>query len=1337
MTTPAAAYEPLLVELHREMRAGRGEGDRAQLLRAEMDRLWYELDDEQQELFDELSEDLYVIEDKRHVVPLADGETVGLVDQQMRLAYEANEEHRALSLIRKLPTIDAAIAHTMGRCWERLGFVHASACFDAFANELVSKPSIAAPQIEPAAASATTAPTRASAASDLTVRALRKRIHLPSQFTYPVLVEHVTLDEGMALVRVSRPDGGQEEVTLEVEELEDALAAASGRSADLVSGRDVFDALEAVRIRLAYAYDPYFAVSLSGVRALPHQLEAVYERLLPQARLRFVLAHDPGAGKTIMAGLLIKELKLRGALDRILILVPAPLAPQWQDELSDKFGETFEIIDSHAETSQVAGNIWQRFPQVIASIDYAKRHTDDNSSGRSVRDSVLQCSWDMVIVDEAHKASAAQYGNEVKPTKRYKLVEELSRSPQVHNLLLLTATPHQGKDDQFRLFLRLLDPDQFEAQNMAEIAKLLEEDRCPFFLRRIKEDLRDFDGRKLFVPRNAWTEPFELNGAELDLYEDVNRYIRDYLGRSYTGRRRMAVALARSVLQRRLASSLNAITESLRRRLERLSELHTEVEKLPPAEREKRLRDAGVLDVDDEAEYDDSGEDEHDQAVTDVSVAETVEGLRKEVAELRRLHGKAAAIRDAPWQEQKLVALRKCLDRAQFNELQDASGKLLIFTEHRDTLNHLEKKLKEWGYRVVTIHGGHSPLDRKEKRRQFEQETQICVATDAAGEGINLQFCHLMINYDVPWNPNRLEQRMGRIHRIGQDKEVHVFNFVAVNTEEGKVLKTLIDKIQAIKVALKSDRIFDVIGPFLRAKNLNPEDVLRDAAINPKRATDFVNDVQRLSSEDLERLRSTTDVALARRQLDLSQLNGRTQLHEDLRLMPEYVERFFLDAAQATGLAIEQRADGLYRISSVPQRFRSPTLRAVQRYGVARDRYLKATFRKDQRVGRNADAELLSPGHPLYAAAIELFEAKLGHVEGSTALFMDPRSEEPYYLHAFEVGVVGESADLDPRTSKSDTLEARFVPIIEQLDGTFEVASQDILHDLTPLAGASEETDKIARDHELTVGPLDAERARKAASWVRLRVQHGLVKAQQARRAEDATIRRNYLERAFDARLHRMREAEWDIHARVAAGEQGAQGRLSIVADEIQQTERLRTERLRAVERLRVARAGDVRHLASVIILPAPRDSDAHRLMKSDPVVEAIAMKFVMMHEVARKWDPQDVHDLKDGRGYDILSTGPVDAETQLRPVRRIEVKGRSTPDGDVALTRNEWIKAARLGRDYWLYVVYHARAGAEPRLMAIQDPVRVLGAASKPLTVVKGYWIAGEAIERAAKERA
>ncbi len=1172
--------------------------------------------------------------------------------------------------------------------------------------------------------------------SDLDVRAARKRVTLPSQFTHPVLIESAAVHGEIVIARIRRPDGGLEDVTLDVAELEDALARAAIEGPEIRPGDQVFGSLEATRIRLAYHFDPYFAVSLSGVRALPHQLEAVYERLLPQPRIRSVLAHDPGAGKTIMTGLLIKELKIRGAIDRVLILVPAPITAQWQDELQDKFDETFEIVDSHVDTGQVAGNIWQRKPLCIASIDYAKRDASDSpdNPGRSVRDAILQCSWDLVIVDEAHKASAAKYGDEVKPTKRYRLIEELSRSPQVNHLLLLTATPHQGKEEAFRLFLRLLDPDQFESLDMGRIRALLGEDRCPFFMRRVKEDLRDFDGRKLFLPRNAWTEAFELQGEEKQLYEEVGRYIKDFLGQSYDGRRKMAVALARSVLQRRLASSLNAISESLRRRETKLTTLLEEVERLPAGAREKRLAEAGLISLDTETVDDDEESEQiRDEAVAEVTVANTVEGLRREVAAVSSLHAKAAGLRDAaladPTRECKLAALKKCLDRSNFAELRERQGKLLIFTEHKDTLDHQEHNLREWGYSVVTIHGGQNAADRKERQRRFRQEDQICVATDAAGESINLQFCHLMINYDVPWNPNRLEQRMGRIHRIGQDREVHVFNFVAVNTEEGRVLKALIDKMQAIRKDLRSDRIFDVIGNYLRVEGLNPEEVLREVAVNPKRAEDFVNDIERLTREQLERFEQATSVALARRQLDLGQFRQSEALHEDLRLMPEYVERFFRQAASAVGLTVEERADGLLRIPSVPHRLRAPTLRSVQRYGPARDRYLKVTFRKDQRKGKNDDADLLSPGHPLYAALVELYEDKLGPVEGGTALFRDGRADRPYYLHAFEIGVVGETAGPSAHASRAEPIDSRFVPLIEQLDGSYEIASQDIFHELLPLAvGEAEEVAAETPPGSVQVGPMDPERIQRASTWLRARVQHPMVQEQRRRRAEEAGIRRQYLEESFDARVNRLDQDRYRLLAQVDAGEQGAAGRLAQLEDQRQQTERLKGERLRALDRLGVARAGIVRHLASVIVLPVETDEETHRLLRSDPVVERIAMEAAMAEERRRGWSPEDVSQLKDGRGYDILSFGPDSAEG-ARPIRRIEVKGRSGDGGDVALTTNEWLKAQRLRMDYWLYVVYDAREGATPRLVAIQDPAHAFASACEKLTVVKGWRVPGLAI--------
>ena len=400
-----------------------------------------------------------------------------------------------------------------------------------------------------------------------------KRISIPGQFTGSVTVESVTVVDDTVLLQVRTQQGELREALLSNSDIEEILADQQQTSAATVDANSFFLFIESARIKTAFAYDPHFAVSLSGVRPLPHQLEAVYERILPQVRLRFLLADDPGAGKTIMAGLLLKELKLRNAIDRVLILAPAPLTIQWQDELRSKFSETFEVINSTLAKNQLAGNPWERFRQCIASIDFAKR--DDIAPG------ILQVDWDLVIIDEAHKCSARTQGDDLRRTGRYKLAEELSRMTE--RILLLTATPHQGDVKQFHNFLRLLDPEQFISNELNPQMLSLED--SPWFLRRIKEDLKDFNGYKLFKERFPITVPFDLSPAEKHLYDQVTKYINKYLGKT-KGRKQAAVALARTVLQRRLASSLNAIFSSMKKRQRRFADLLEELDELSPSRAE-------------------------------------------------------------------------------------------------------------------------------------------------------------------------------------------------------------------------------------------------------------------------------------------------------------------------------------------------------------------------------------------------------------------------------------------------------------------------------------------------------------------------------------------------------------------------------------------------------------------------------------------------------------------------------------------------------------------------------------------------------------------------------
>lgn len=596
-----------------------------------------------------------------------------------------------------------------------------------------------------------------------------QRVNLPGHFDVPVILEDArALGEngsGGYECRVRLPDGSLDEAVISVAEAT-ALFAVTTTPQTMTQPVDAERLrllIESARIRLAYAHDRQFAVSLSGIRTLPHQVEAVYQRMLPQPRLRFLLADDPGAGKTIMAGLLIKELKLREAIERVLILCPAPLTIQWQDEMLRWFGEPFDIIFAAVDQQQLV-NPWQRSSQVVASLDYAKQ--DD------VRERVWQQQWDLVIIDEAHKCSActkSQTGRSDEPseTKRYQLAKRLT--VQADHVVLLTATPHHGDEDRFAHFLRLLDPDLFpEPHRVGRQAAAIRKNvfqlgtDCPWALRRLKEDLRDLNGQRLFPDRHAHTVSFCLNSDEYLLYKAVTNYINEFLPQQ-SGQRRSSAALARTVLQRRLASSIRAIHESLKRRLQKQQDLLEELAGMTPSQRARRLAALQGKLLDAEQEEDDLDDAARDALVDEYTAALELDHLQREVAVLKDLLEQARRVRELG-ADSKLAALKQYLSEAQFAELKDGRGKLLIFTEHRDTLNAVREHMMKWGYSTCEIHGGLNPHERKRAQEEFRTTAQICIATEAAGEGINLQFCHLMINYDMPWNPTRLEQRLGRIH---------------------------------------------------------------------------------------------------------------------------------------------------------------------------------------------------------------------------------------------------------------------------------------------------------------------------------------------------------------------------------------------------------------------------------------------------------------------------------------------------------------------------------------------------------------------------------------------
>src|SRR5215472_335357 len=1159
-----------------------------------------------------------------------------------------------------------------------------------------------------------------------------QRVNLPGHFLEPVTLESVRFIGSGYECRVRLLDGTPDEAILSLEEVKNLL----GQSVSVASAVKTADAekirllVESARIRLAYAHDRQFAVSLSGIRTLPHQIEAVYMKMLPQPRLRFLLADDPGAGKTIMAGLLLKEMKLREAIERVLILCPAPLTIQWQDEMLRWFGESFEPIDS-ARDKQSLVNPWAKENQIVASLDYAKQE--------DVRERVWQQRWDLIVVDEAHKCSAytkrsSGRGDEVEKTRRYQLAERLAADAD--HVLLLTATPHHGDDDRFGHFVRLIDPDLFpEPTRVGDRAGEIRRDilslgeNCPWALRRLKEDLRDISGQRLFPDRHAHTVTFRLNQEEFDLYKAVTAYINKFLPQA-SGRKKQSVALARTVLQRRLASSTQAIAESLRRRLEKQEALLEELESLSPAHRAKRLAAIQGRITDGEQDEDDLDDSQRDLLIDEFTTALELDQLRAEIAALRDLLAQARRVRDHA-NDSKLTALRECLAKAEFNELKDGRGKLLIFTEHRDTLHHLLDHLTRWGYTTCEIHGGMNPHERKKAQEEFRTSRQICVATEAAGEGINLQFCRLMINYDLPWNPTRLEQRLGRIHRIGQERDVHDFNFVASESEEGqpviegRILERLLHKLDQMRDAL-ADRIFDVIGEVLSLNDVNLPDILREAANDPRRLDEYLDQIEHVDPQLLLKYEKATGIALARANVDFSGFQAQNAEAEERRLMPRYVEQHFLNAAREIGLKIEARADGLYRIEHVLADLRSDRLTAIRKLGKPESSYRKVTFHKEHlEMDQHIDAVLIGPGHPLYAAVDERLNEMLAPLTAGVGVFVDTNSETPYKLHFFEMAIKGQNTKGD-----AQTLLGELVAVREELDKReerFTVVPADVLLDLPAQPSAPEN--------------LAPEDATQAADFLKSTYQTERRTQCQQERQQFVQVCRDYLQQSFEARIRAAQDRVMSLKARelrepeVAIARQRAENDLADLT-------RTRAERLAGLQRLTLAKHGPVRHVATAVVLPSTRSVEEQigaALDDLDPEVrrqsEIAAEEVVIAYETNRGFECERVGHLK--IGFDIRSIGPADPQTGYRDpvtgIRRIEVKGRRKGQ-PIRLTTNEWYKATQLGDSYWLYVVWNPLDNPEPEPVRIQNPAKFLDHAKREVIAARYYDIPAEAIEGAAK---
>lgn len=755
---------------------------------------------------------------------------------------------------------------------------------------------------------------------------------------------------------------------------------------------------EANRIRLAYLFDPLLAVHTSVVEPLPHQITAVYDEMLSRQPLRFLLADDPGAGKTIMTGLFIKELVARGDLQRCLIVCPGNLAEQWQDELDRKFNLPFQIMTNDAFEAARSGNWFSENPLAICRLDKLSRNED-------VQAKLEQTDWDLIVCDESHKLSATYFGNEVKYTKRYRLGQLLSTLTR--HFLLLTATPHNGKEADFQLFMALLDGDRFEGKFRDGVHV---SDAGDMMRRLVKEQLLKFDGTPLFPERRAYTVSYSLSDGEAELYKEVTNYVREEFNRAEALEnegRKGTVGFALTILQRRLASSPEAIYQSLRRRRERLEKRLREEQLL------KRGADIGLdlvvglpaLTVDDLDELDDAPdaeiEETEEKVVDQASAARTITELKFEIAQLKDLERTALRVRqsgtDRKWDE-----LSRLLQNN--SEMFDAAGhrrKLVIFTEHRDTLNYLAEKIGALLGRpetVVQIHGGIGRDERRKTEESFKQDkdVEVLVATDAAGEGINLQRAHLMVNYDLPWNPNRLEQRFGRIHRIGQTEVCHLWNLVAKETREGEVYLRLLEKLEEERKAL-GGQVFDVLG------QLTFEDrPLRELLLEAVRYGDSPEVKARLfqvvdSTMDREHLNELIEGrALSQDCMDVArvrEIRAEMERADARKLQPHFIASFFLEAFKLLGGTIHERETKRYEIKHVPAVIRNRD-REIGRSSPVLSKYERITFEKDLRnVTGKPMADFVCPGHPLLDATIDLVTERYRDLLKRGAVLIDDTDE--------------------------------------------------------------------------------------------------------------------------------------------------------------------------------------------------------------------------------------------------------------------------------------------------------------------------------------------------------
>jgi SNF2 family DNA or RNA helicase len=1041
---------------------------------------------------------------------------------------------------------------------------------------------------------------------------------------------------------------------------------------------------EAERINSAYQFDPLFAVNCSIVDPLPHQVEAVYKFLLPLPKIRFLLADDTGAGKTIMTGLLIKELMMRGLAERILIVTPGGLTKQWQeDEMALKFNIPFTLVNRSLFSSDP--NIFHTSQRIVTSIDFISREDVLNVASNS--------HWDLIVFDECHKLSAYDYGTRKYLSQRYLAAQILSK--QCEHILLLTATPHRGRTDTFKMLLQILDEDIFATDEIAStrIKELEHNGINKFFIRRLKEDMKDWLGKPLFKDRFTKTVAYQLTPEEKELYEAVTNYLTKKKEEASESKN-IHVSLALTVMQRRLVSSIFAIKNTLERRWMALQGIVDEVNRNPDIwSKRYKLEGFDVNNIEEYEELDDDERDALDNILSDprkfklFTTAKSLQEIQQEASEVKKLFEMAQTLYNRKQEEKKFQELQELLKS---NGVLENGEKLVIFTEHKDTLLYLEERLtKSGGYKVVTIHGGKMVDERREAQWAFAKpDTQILIATDAAGEGINLQFCRLLINWDIPWNPNRLEQRMGRIHRYGQKQDVLVFNMVASNTKEGKVLERLLKKLDIIREGMGDDRVYDVIQDVLEGVSL--DDIINSVFNGKETGLDkfLSQDDESLKRRFTEKIKEQKD-KLAHSTVDYKDARLLKENSDEKRLQPIYIRLFFEKAFQNLGGVFTELRQSIFRIDKMPDVIIADL---KENYKIHFDaiKSIKFCFDKQifldyQSVSDLGKVHYINPGNPIFDSLVKVVRNLYREDMIKGTVLISPDDKEDYF--AFFV----KSQIVDNRASKKEDsiADERLVMVCQNKEGDFHITSPAKFIDLhTPT------------EFTKPIEPPEVVSTNDVVQWSFDKITIQQFEETKAHVQKDSADRKNYLETAFTQVIMDLQIEIESLHGKVLLGDSKVHEKIFKKQERINDLIHKKHSRLESLELMTQLNPKAPEVLGCAYVIPLTQvEYQGHYGMSRDDEAEAIAMKVVIEYEISVGWKPTDVS--LNNEGYDIRSISPEELK------RYIEVKGRSANDGSVMLSENEMNRLAQLGDAAWLYIVMNCKSN--PELYRIQNPSKAL----------------------------